>query len=241
MEPERWLHVADLYEAALERDPSDRESFLNEAARSDDALRREVESLLAHDQAPVLLDRAVGELAAAVLEADSPLEPGSHLGPYRIEHLVGAGGMGQVYLATDTRLHRTVAVKVLSAALARDPAFRARFDREAEMVASLVHPHICTVYDVGHQDGVAFLVMEYLEGETLAARLERGALRPFNFALACAIQIVDALDAAHRLGIVHRDVKPGNMILTKAGVKLVDFGLAKPAAPMITRKDQIPG
>jgi len=240
MEPERWRHVADLYESALEQDPGDRDAFLTQATRSDAALRREVESLLAHDHAPVLLDRAVGELAAAVLEADSPLEPGSHLGPYRIERLLGAGGMGQVYLATDTRLQRTVAVKVLSAALARDPSFRERFDREAQTVASLVHPHICTVYDVGQQDGIAFLVMEQLEGETLAARLERGALRPFDFALARAIEIVEALDAAHRRGIVHRDVKPGNMILTKAGVKLLDFGLAKPAAPVLAGEGALP-
>jgi serine/threonine protein kinase len=200
MDPERWRRVADMYDLVLERDPADRERFLAEATDGDDALRREVESLFAHDGTPVLIDGPMSELAAAVLEPDATLEPGSHVGPYRIERPLAAGGMGQVYLATDTRLHRTVAVKVLPPTLAGDPQFRARFDREAQTIAALVHPHICTIHDVGYQDGVAFLVMEYLEGETLAARLERGAL-PFAQALTCANEIVGALDAAHRRGL----------------------------------------
>ena len=232
VDPERWRRVAELYQSVLERAPGDREAFLAGAAQGDDALRREVESLVAHDGAPVLIDGLMSELAAALLEPDATLEPGSRVGPYRIERLLGAGGMAQVYLATDTRLHRTVAVKVLPPSLAGDPQFRARFDREAQAIAALAHPHICTVHDIVHQDGIDFLVLEYLEGETLAARLERGAL-PFTQALACAIEIVDALDAAHRQGIVHRDVKPGNIMLTKAGAKLLDFGLAKPAAQIL--------
>jgi len=233
VDPERWRRVADLYESVLERDRADRGAFLTEAAQGDDALRREVESLLAHDGAPVLIDGSMSELAAALLEPDATFEPGSHVGPYRIERLLGAGGMAQVYLATDTRLHRTVAVKVLPPTLAGDPQFRARFDREAQAIATLAHPHICTVHDVVHQDGIDFLVMEYLKGETLAARLERGAL-PFAQGLACALEIVGALDAAHRQGIVHRDVKPGNIMLTKAGAKLLDFGLAKPVVSILT-------
>ena len=153
---------------------------------------------------------------------------GARLGPYEIVSLVGAGGMGEVYRARDTRLDRTVAIKILPQALAADPQFRERFDREARTISQLTHPHICTLYDVGQQDGVAFLVMEHLEGETLADRLTRGAL-PLDDALEIAIEIADALTTAHRHGIVHRDLKPGNVMLTKGGAKLLDFGLAKAA------------
>jgi Tol biopolymer transport system component len=159
------------------------------------------------------------------------LTSGTRLGPYEILAPLGAGGMGEVYRAKDTRLDRTVAIKVLPAQLSSDPDRRARFEREARAVAALQHPHICSLFDVGHQDGVDFLVMEYLEGETLAARLERGAL-PIEQVLRFGAEIADALDKAHRGGIVHRDLKPANVMLTKSGVKLLDFGLAKlkPAA-----------
>src|SRR5439155_1461276 len=139
-------------------------------------------------------------------------------------------GMGEVYRARDTRLDRTVAIKVLSEALAADPQFRDRFEREARAISSLNHPHICTLYDVGHLDGANFLVMEYLEGETIGQRLEKGPL-PLDQALRVAIEIADALDNAHREGITHRDLKPGNVILTKGGAKLLDFGLAKSGIP----------
>src|SRR3954465_13807257 len=134
--------------------------------------------------------------------------------------------MGEVYRARDTRLDRTVAIKILTDALAGEPQFRERFDREARAISQLTHPHICVLYDVGDQDGIDFLVMEYLEGETLEHRLAKGAL-PLEQALHYAIQIADALDKAHRAGIVHRDLKPGNIMLTKSGAKLLDFGLAK--------------
>ena len=140
--------------------------------------------------------------------------------------------MGEVYKARDTRLDRTVAIKMLPATLAADPQFRERFDREARAISQLTHPHICTFYDVGEHQGTAFLVMEYLEGETLADRLKKGAL-PLDDALKVAIQIADALSTAHRHGIVHRDLKPGNVMLTKAGAKLLDFGLAKASGPTI--------
>ena len=155
-----------------------------------------------------------------------PLTPGTRLGPYEIVSAIGAGGMGEVYKARDTRLDRTVAVKVLPQHVSSDPELRERFEREARAVASLNHPHICTLHDVGHQDGTDFLVMEHLEGQTLADRLANGAL-PIDQALAIAIQIANALDKAHRAGIVHRDLKPGNIMLTKTGAKLLDFGLAK--------------
>jgi Tol biopolymer transport system component/aminoglycoside phosphotransferase (APT) family kinase protein len=150
----------------------------------------------------------------------------ARLGPYEIVARVGAGGMGEVYRATDTRLGRTVAIKVLPAHVAGDPAFRARFEREAKAISSLNHPHICTLHDIGHQDGTDFLVMEYLEGETLSNRLARGPL-PLAQALQTGIEIADALDKAHRRNIVHRDLKPGNIMLTQSGAKLLDFGLAK--------------
>ena len=155
-----------------------------------------------------------------------PLERGTRLGPYAIVAPIGAGGMGEVYKATDTRLERTVAIKVLPAHVASDPERKQRFEREAKTVAALSHPHICPVFDVGREGEIDFLVMEYLEGETLADRLTKGAL-PLDQALRYAIEIADALDKAHRQGVTHRDLKPANIMLTKAGAKLLDFGLAK--------------
>src|ERR1700686_3164712 len=145
-----------------------------------------------------------------------PLSTGARLGPYEIQSALGAGGMGEVYKARDTRLDRTIAIKILPASLAVDPQFRERFDREARAISQLTHPHICTLYDVGEHDGTAFLVMELLDGETLADRLTKGAL-PMAQALTIAIEVASALDAAHRVGIVHRDLKPGNVMLTKTG------------------------
>jgi Tol biopolymer transport system component len=164
------------------------------------------------------------------------LSAGTRLGPYEIESPIGAGGMGEVYRAHDSRLDRTVAIKVLPEHIAADPQVRERFEREAKTLAALSHPHICPVFDVGRQDGIDFLVMEHLEGETLADRLARAAgskdpaLR-IEEVLRFAIQIADALDKAHRKGIVHRDLKPGNIMLTKGGAKLLDFGLAKMQPP----------
>jgi len=152
--------------------------------------------------------------------------PGRRLGPYEILSAIGAGGMGEVYKARDTRLDRVVAIKVLPAHLADRAELRERFEREAKTIASLNHPHICTLYDTGHQDGIDFLVMEYLEGETLAQRLVKGSL-PLDQVLQYAIEISDALDKAHRKGVTHRDLKPGNIMLTKSGTKLLDFGFAK--------------
>src|SRR5262249_12082734 len=154
------------------------------------------------------------------------LAPGTQLGPYEILEPVGAGGMGEVYRARDPRLDRDVALKVLHPGIADNPTRRARFEREAHAISRLSHPNICAVYDVGDQDGVAYLVMEYLDGESLEQRLRRGAL-PATLALKLSIQIADALDAAHRRGIVHRDLKPANVMLSGQHVKLLDFGLAK--------------
>jgi serine/threonine protein kinase len=230
MDSERWQRVAQLYDAALECEPGERAAFIARASGADEELRRDVESLLEHDNAPILIDAPVAETAATLLEDSVCLKPDTALGPYRVERLVGAGGMGQVYRALDTRLNRIVALTILPQELARDPRFRARFEREAHAIAALTHPHICTVYDIGQDDGIDFLVMEYLEGETLAARIDKGPIA-LDQALTFAIEIADALAAAHRGGIVHRDLKPSNILLTRGGVKLLDFGLAKPAVP----------
>src|ERR1700736_3767198 len=152
--------------------------------------------------------------------------PGLRLGPYEILSAIGAGGMGEVYRAKDTRLNRIVAIKVLPSHLADSPELRERFEREARTIASLNHPHICVLFDIGQQDGIDYLLMEYLEGETLAQRLLKGPL-PMEQVLQYAIEIADALDKAQRKGVTHRDLKPGNIMLTKSGTKLLDFGLAK--------------
>jgi eukaryotic-like serine/threonine-protein kinase len=165
------------------------------------------------------------------------LSSGTRLGPYEILSPIGAGGMGEVYKSRDTRLERTVAVKVVSGLLASDPTWRQRFDREARILATLSNPHICPIFDVGRHDGVDFLVMEYLEGETLTARLARGPL-PLDQALRYAIEIADALAAAHREGVCHRDLKPGNIMLTRSGARLLDFGLARVGGPRSHPSDQ---
>src|SRR6202049_219571 len=168
--------------------------------------------------------------------------PGLRLGPYEIVSSIGGGGMCECSRAKDARLNRIVAIKVLPGHLADSPELRERFEREARTIASLNHPHICTLHDIGHQDGTDFLVMEYLEGETLAQRLSKGPL-PLDEVLQYAIEIADALDKSHRKGVTHRDLKPGNIMLTKSGTKLLDFGLAKlkqEVAPASVQLSQLP-
>ena len=164
------------------------------------------------------------------------LSQGARLGPYEILAPLGAGGMGEVFRARDTRLDRQVAIKVLPSSLADNEQFRARFEREAKTISQLNHPNICTLYDVGHEDGVSYLVMELLEGESLAERLSSGPM-PLPDVLRSGQQIADALDRAHRAGIVHRDLKPGNVMLTRSGAKLLDFGLARSGAAASTHDD----
>jgi serine/threonine protein kinase len=158
-----------------------------------------------------------------------PLDPGTRLGPYEIVSAIGAGGMGDVYKARDTRLDRIVAIKVLRQQMAGDARRRARFDREARLISKLNHPHICTLYDVGEHESATYLVLELLEGETLASRLERFQTQPLTLtaALTVGVEIAKALEVAHRGGIVHRDLKPSNIMLTATGATLLDFGISR--------------
>jgi serine/threonine protein kinase len=158
-----------------------------------------------------------------------PLQAGTRLGPYEVVSPLGAGGMGEVYRARDTRLDRTVAIKILNSALVASPELKARFEREARAISQLNHPNICTLHDIGHDGGADYIVMEFIDGESLADRLRRGPL-PLAEVVKIGCEIADALERAHRAGIVHRDLKPGNVMLTKTGAKLLDFGLAKPIA-----------
>ena len=157
------------------------------------------------------------------------IQPGTRLGPYEVVAQLGAGGMGEVWRGRDTRLDREVAIKILPDSIAANETARARFEREAKVISSMSHPHICVLYDVGHEGVTHYLVMELIEGESLSERLKRGPLPPADV-LGYGSQIADALDRAHKQGIVHRDLKPGNVMLTKDGAKLLDFGLARPVA-----------
>ena len=207
MTSDRWRKVEEIYHSALAKAPEEREALLTSVCNGDDDLRREVEELLLRsDSAEGLLDHP-----AWVPPETSDLQPGEQLGPYRIIGFIGAGGMGKVYKALDTRLGRTVAIKISRA------EFSGRFRREARAVAALNHPHICTLYDIGPN----YLVMEYVEGAPLHGPM------PLLEALRVGAAIAAALDAAHKKGIVHRDLKPANVLLTEAGPKLLDFGLAK--------------
>jgi len=210
---ERWRRVELICDEALARDGLDRSRFLDSACGWDEALRREIESLLDADRdAGGFLENP----AADILERqpDGRALVGRQLGPYRIESLIGAGGMGEVYAAHDTRLDRRVAVKVLPSHFADRPESRQRLESEARAIAALSHPHICALYDVGTDQGTNFLVMELLEGETLDQRLLRGRLSLAEV-VRYAIEIADALEEAHRRGIVHRDLKPANVMLTR--------------------------
>jgi serine/threonine protein kinase len=224
MTPERYQQVTALFDAALELPTADTAAFIGRACADDEELKREVESLLAQEKGADFLESPALAVAAQQF-ADSTvtqLAVGEQLGPYKIEALIGAGGMGRVYRAVDTRLGRKVAIKISA------KEFTDRFQREARAISALNHPHICTLYDVGPN----YLVMELVEGKPL-----KGPLPP-DQALQYATQICDALDAAHRKSITHRDLKPGNILVTRQGIKLLDFGWRGWLQPKMIRRSR---
>jgi serine/threonine-protein kinase len=222
MDPERWASLQRMFHEALERPPEARASYLAEIAKSDPQAAEEVRALLSAGR------RAVDDVfdPATSTGGLTTLAPGTRLGPYEVVSRIGAGGMGEVYQVVDTRLDRSVAVKVIRMPEAQRADRRERFQREARAISRLSHPHICALFDVGEQDGLTYLVMEHLEGQTLAERLVEGSL-PVEQVLLYGREMAEALEAAHRQGVVHRDLKPANVMLTRDGVKLLDFGLAK--------------
>jgi serine/threonine protein kinase len=234
MKSGEWREVEEIFQGALQRDPAHRDAYVREACHGDTKLHREVSSLLANHREGAG-DSWAAAAAAELIDGRGALQPGQSLGPYRIDSFVAAGGMGEVYRATDIRLNREVAIKVSAA------RFTERFEREARVIASLNHPHICHLYDVGPN----YLVMEFIQGTPLRSPLS------LEQAVEYAGQILDALDAAHRKGITHRDLKPANVLVTKQGIKLLDFGLARQSGPLqetdatltagVTAKGQIIG
>ena len=226
MTPERWRQITGVFHAARQRDTAVRADFLDEACAADSTLRAEVDALLAADGGA----GDFGEKSTLAWMEDTPLQPGDTLGPYRIEAPVGAGGMGEVYRATDGRLGRAVAIKVLPRQLAADPARRERLLKEARSAAALNHPNICTVHEVGQADGRDYIVFEHIEGQTLGARKKPGGL-PLGELLDLFVPLAEALAYAHERGIVHRDLKPANVMVSALGLpKILDFGVAKGVA-----------
>ena len=222
---EAWPRLKEAFEGARALALDARPAYLAEVCNGDEALRHEVELLLAHN------DQAASFLETPAMPFDDSLVAksleGQCIGPYQVSALIGTGGMGEVYSARDTKLNRLVAIKVLLPALANDPDRLARFSREAQLLASLNHPHIAQIHGFENAGGLHALVMELVEGPTLADRIAQGAI-PIDEALAMAKQIADALEAAHEQGIIHRDLKPANIKVRPDGtVKVLDFGLAK--------------
>ena len=244
MSSDQWQRIQELYHAALELEPTQRSAFLEEACGDDEALCREVEALLAeHGKAGSFLETPALDLAAqekefigspvsaltaqAVAETPSRSLVGKTLGAYQILSLLGSGGMGEVYKARDSRLNRSVAIKVLPPDKTSDADRKRRFVQEARAASALNHPNIITIHDIGREDGIDFVVMEYVAGKTLDRLIPRRGLK-LNEVLKYSIQIADGLAKAHSAGIIHRDLKPGNVMVTDEGlVKVLDFGLAK--------------
>lgn len=235
MKSERWRQVDQLFQAALERAPEDRSAFIREACGDDDSLRREVEALLAADgEAGSLIETPAYAIAAPLIVEDNmPSLMGKTIGHYQIISLVGKGGMGEVYRARDTKLDRDVALKILPEETPADGERMRRFVREAKAASALNHPNVAHIYEIGQAEALSFIAMEYVEGWTLAARINGHPLETSEI-VEIGSQIADALDEAHAKGITHRDIKPANVMLTPRGqVKVLDFGLAKIARPAL--------
>src|SRR5262245_43407521 len=229
MKPERWRQVDQLLGAALERAPEERAAFIREACGDDDSLRREVESLLAFDgEAKSFIEAPAYAVAAPLIVGDDARSLlGKTIGHYQIISLVGEGGMGEVYRARDAKLDRAVALKILPEEMSADGDRMRRFSREAKAASALNHPNVAHIYEIGEAEGVIFIAMEYVEGQTLAAKINGHPLEVSEI-VEIGSQIADALDEAHSKGITHRDIKPANVMITARGqVKVLDFGLAK--------------
>lgn len=228
MEPERNRQIDEVFQEALARDPTERGAFVDKACAGDPALRRDVEALLASDeQAGSFIESHALEIAPELVADHTTSATGKTIGPYRLDSQLGAGGMGKVYLAHDQRLGRKVALKLLDPRFTGDSEQRTRFLREARLAASLDHPNICTIHEVGETAGRPFIAMQYVEGETLRHTI-RGRPLKLDSLLSISLQVADALAEAHARGIIHRDVKAGNIMITPRGqVKVLGFGLAK--------------
>lgn len=229
MTPERWETIERIFHSASGLEPDARAAFLDEQCSGDTLLRRQIENLLAHENdAASMFDHAAFENCKELLFSgdETPLPPGARLGAYVIVGPLGAGGMGRVYKAQDTRLGRMVAIKLMHASTGAAPELRRRFEREGTAVAALNHPNVCTLFDVGSEGDLQYLVMEFLDGRTLSSRLRSGPM-PVGESLQIAIEMANGLTAAHEAGIIHRDLKPSNVMLTANGAKLLDFGIAK--------------
>src|SRR5437870_2270126 len=229
MQPERWQQIDQLFHLALDKAPDKRALFLAEACAGDEVLRNDIEELISsHEQADEFIESPASDLAAELLaKGQSGLKYGEKIGPYEIQSVLGLGGMGEVYRATDTRLSRRVALKLLPPKFTFDPERVRRFEQEARAASALNHPNIVTIHEIGHFNNARFIVTEFVEGQTLRQLMNE---KPFtlNEALNVAIQVAGALRSAHAAGIVHRDVKPENIMLGADGyVKILDFGLAK--------------
>ncbi|HEX8845824.1 MAG TPA: protein kinase [Pyrinomonadaceae bacterium] len=235
---DQWQQVQDLFHAALERAPRDRSFFLDEACGGNEALRREVAQLLsAHETEGHFIDAPAYVAAADVLADGREFKPGEILDHYEVRCVLGEGGMGKVYLAKDSKLKRRVALKVLPAASSGDEEARRRLLHEAQAAAALDHPNICAIYEVNEESDPCYIAMQYVEGETLEARVASGRL-PLDESLSVALQVADALSEAHARGIIHRDIKPSNIMLDGRGqVKVLDFGLAKAASTTLVGSD----
>src|SRR6478736_1961486 len=241
MTPERWKRVEELYHAARNRPSGERLAFLDTLSSDDESLRRDVESLL-NEPSPesgFLSEAALAGAAQMVFDQAAAIAmTGRTLGGYQLQTLLGAGGMGEVYRAHDSKLRRDVAIKILPPAVTGDSSRLARFEREARMLAALNHPNICAIYGLEEADGLRFLILELVDGETLAQKLAalqilspQSSGLPIDVVLMLARQIAEALEVAHDKGIIHRDLKPANITITPDGVvKVLDFGLAKPAS-----------